>query len=111
MKSKEANKNNTKFQWNKDLFLGKKIKKIDKLLEEISKRWEGEIQINKITNEKENITTNTEKIQGITRTNFKNLYSYILKILKKMHNFLDTGHLPMLYQDQINNSNWPATSS
>ena len=87
-----------------------KNERIDKLLQEITKKWKGEIQINKITDGKESIT-DSEKIQGITRTYFQNLYSHILKIRKEMHNFLDTGHLPMLYQDQKNNSNRPETSS
>jgi hypothetical protein len=40
-------------------------------------------QISKIRNEKGDITTNTEEIQGIIRDFFENLYSNKLKILKK----------------------------
>jgi hypothetical protein len=37
-------------------------------------------QINKIRNEKGEITTNTKEIQGIIRDYFENLYSNKLKI-------------------------------
>jgi hypothetical protein len=47
-------------------------------------------QISKIRNVKEEITTNTKKIQGIIRDYFENLYSNKLENLKEMERFLDT---------------------
>jgi hypothetical protein len=42
-----------------------KINKIDKLLANLTKKRREKIQINKIRNAKEKITTNTKEIQGI----------------------------------------------
>ena len=52
-----------------------KINKIDKPLSKLTKRQRENIQINKIRNEKGDITTDTEEIQRIIRSYFKNLYS------------------------------------
>jgi hypothetical protein len=51
-------------------------------------------QINKIRNEKEEITTNNKEIQGIIRDFFENLYSNQLENLKEMNKFLDTYDHP-----------------
>jgi hypothetical protein len=58
-----------------------KIKKIDKPLVKLSKRQKDNIQINKIRNEKGDMTTDKEKIQRITWSYFKNLYSTTLENL------------------------------
>jgi hypothetical protein len=47
-------------------------------------------QINKIRNEKTDITTITKEIHGITRDYFENLYSNKLENLEKIDKFLDT---------------------
>lgn len=48
------------------------------------------IQINKITNERKDIKTNTNKVQSIIASFFKNLYFNKLKNLeKKIATFLD----------------------
>jgi hypothetical protein len=47
-------------------------------------------QISKIRNVKGEITTNTMKIQGITRDYFENLYSNKLENHEEMSKFLDT---------------------
>jgi hypothetical protein len=49
------------------------INKIDKPLAKLIKRHRGSIQINKIRNEKGNITTEIEKNQNIIRSYFKSL--------------------------------------
>ena len=61
------------------------------------------MQINKIRNEKGDITTNTEEIQRIIRPYFENLYSTKFENLKEMDNFLDRYHLPKLNHEQISN--------
>jgi hypothetical protein len=58
-----------------------KIKKIDKPLVKLSKRQKDNIQINKIRNEKGDMTTDKEKIQRITWSYFKNLYYTTLENL------------------------------
>jgi hypothetical protein len=47
-------------------------------------------QINKIRNEKGEITANTKEIQGIIRDYFENLYSNKLEKLEEMDTFLWT---------------------
>ena len=61
------------------------------------------MQINKIRNKKRNITTDTEDIQRLVRTYFKNLYPTKLENLKEMDNFLDRYHIPKLNHNQTNN--------
>ena len=71
-----------------------KIKIIDKPLSKLTKRQREDIQINKIRNEKGDITTDMEEIQRIIRSYFKNLNCTKLENLKEMDNFLDKYHLP-----------------
>jgi hypothetical protein len=52
-----------------------KINKIDKPLAGLTREQRDSIQINKIRNEKRNITTETEEIQKIIRSYYKSLYS------------------------------------
>lgn len=49
--------------------------------------------------------TDTEEIQRLIRSYFKNLYSTKLENLKEMNIFLDRFHLPKSNQDQIKNLN------
>ena len=66
-----------------------KINKIDRPLARLTKGQRGSIQINKIRNEKGDITTETEEIQKIIRSYYKSLYSTQLENLEEMENFLD----------------------
>ena len=52
-----------------------RINKIDKPLAKLTKGPRGSIQINKIRNEKGDITTEMEEIQKIIRSYYKSLYS------------------------------------
>ena len=69
MKKTIANINETK-RW-----FFKKIKKIDKPLARLIKKKRERMQINKIRNEKGEITTNTAEIQRIIRDYYKQLYA------------------------------------
>jgi hypothetical protein len=79
MRNKVSNKrvNNTK-----SLFF-EKINIIDKLLTKLTKRPRENIHINTTRNETWDITTDTEEIQSIIGSYFKNLYCTKLENLKK----------------------------
>jgi hypothetical protein len=64
------------------------------------------ILINKIKNDKGDITTEPEEIH-IIRSYYKRLYSTKLENLDEMNNFLDRYQVPKLNQDQINYLNSP----
>jgi hypothetical protein len=66
-----------------------KINKIDKHLARLTRGHRDSILINKIRNEKGDITTNPEEIQNINRSYYKRLYSTKLENLDEMDNFLD----------------------
>jgi hypothetical protein len=66
-----------------------KINKIDKPLARLTRRHRDSILINKIRNEKGDITTDTEEIQNIIKSYYKRLYSKKLENLGEMNNFLD----------------------
>jgi hypothetical protein len=82
-----------------------KINKIDKSLVRLTKGHRDSILINKIRNEKGDITTESEKIQKVIRPYYKSLYSTKMENMKKMDNFLDRYQVPKLNQDQINYPN------
>ena len=85
----------------------KKINKIDKPLARISRGHRESILINKIRNEKGDITTDPEEIQNTIRSFYKRAYSTKLENLDKMAKFLDRYQVPKLNQDQINDLNSP----
>jgi RNA-binding protein YlmH len=74
---------------------------IDKPVSQITKRKMEKMQINKIRDEKGDITTNTNVIQSIIREYFENLYSNKLEKLNKMNKFLDVCDLSNLNQETI----------
>jgi hypothetical protein len=84
-----------------------KINKIDKPLGRFTREYRDSILINKIRNEKGDITTEPEEIQNIIRPYYKRLYSTKLENLDEMDTFLDRYQVPKLNQDQINNQNSP----
>jgi hypothetical protein len=84
-----------------------KINKIDKPLARLTRRNRDSILINKIRNEKENITTDPEEIQNTIRSFYKRLYSTKLENLDEMDKFLDRYQVPKLNQDQVNDLNSP----
>jgi CRISPR/Cas system-associated endoribonuclease Cas2 len=67
----------------------KKINKIDKPLARLTRGHRDSILINKIRNEKGDITTEHEEIQKIIRTYYRRLYSTKLENQDEMDNFLE----------------------
>jgi hypothetical protein len=86
-----------------------KINKIDKPSANMTKWRREKTQINKIRNEKGDITINTNEIQKIIREYFENLYSSKLDNLDEMDKFLDAYNQPKLNQEDIKHLNSPIT--
>jgi hypothetical protein len=73
-----------------------KINMTDKLLARVTRGHRDSILINKIRNEKEDITTEPEEIQNIIRSYYKRLYSTKLENLDEIDKFLDRYQAPKL---------------
>jgi hypothetical protein len=76
-----------------------KINKIDKPLARLTRGHRESIHINKIRNEKGDITTNPEEIQNTIRFFYKRVYSTKLENLDEMDKFIDKYQVPKLNQD------------
>ena len=72
----------------------KKINKIDKPFIRLIKKKRERTQINKIRNEKGEVTTDTTEIQRIIRQ-LKQLYANKMDNLEEMENFLESYNLPI----------------
>jgi hypothetical protein len=70
-------------------WFSEKVNKIDKPLANMTKQRREKTQINKIRDEKWDITTNTKEIQRIIREYFENLYSSKLKNQDEIDKHLD----------------------
>ena len=88
-----------------------KINKIDKPLARLIKKKRERTQINKVRNEKEEVTTDTTEIQRIIREYYKQLYVNKMDNLEEMDKFLERYNLPRLNQEEIENMNRPITST
>ena len=86
-----------------------RINKIDKPLASLIKKKREKTQINKIMNEKGEITTNTKEIQTILKTYYEQLYANKLGNLEETDAFLESHKLPKLEQEEIENLNRPIT--
>jgi hypothetical protein len=84
--------------------------KIDKPLAKLTTGKRDSILINKIRNEKGDITTESEEIQKNHQILLQTLYSTKLETLDEMDNFLDRYHVSELNQDHINNLNIPIST-
>jgi hypothetical protein len=84
-----------------------KINKIVKPLARLTRGHRDSILINKIRNEKRDITTDPEETQNTIRSLNKRLYSTKLENLEEMDKFLDIYQVPKLNQDQVNDLNSP----
>ena len=80
----------------------KKINKIDKPLTRLIKKKRERTQINKIRNEKREITTDTKAIQRIVRK-YEQLYGNKLDNLDEINKFLETYNLPKINQGESEN--------
>ena len=93
------------------IWLFEKINKIDKpLARPINKKREKN-QINKIRNEKGEITTGNAEIQRIIKDYYEQLYCSKMDNLKEMDRFLEKLNLPRLNQEEIEIMDNPITSS
>ena len=88
-----------------------KINKIDKLLARLIKKRKEKNQINKIRNEKGEITTDNAEIQRIIRHYYEQLYGNKIDNLEEMDRFLEKFNLPRLNQEEIEIMNNPITST
>ena len=87
-----------------------KINKIDKPLARLIKKKREKTQMNRIRNEKGEITTDTAEIQRIMRDYYKQLYANKMDNLEEMDKFLEMHNLLRLNQEEIENMNRPITA-
>ena len=66
-------------------------------------------QINKIRNERGEITTDTTEIQRIVRNYYEQLYAKKFENLGEMDTFLEKYNLPQLNEEEAENLNRPIT--
>ena len=88
-----------------------KINKIDKPLARLIKIKREKNQINKIRNEKGEVTTDNAEIQRIIRDYYEQLYGNKMDNLEEMDRLLEKFNLPRLKQEEIEIMNNPITSS
>ena len=88
-----------------------KIYKIDKTLARLLKQKRERTQINKIRNEKGEVTTDITEIQRLIRDCSTQLYANKMENLEEMDKFLEKYNLPRLNQDEIEKMNRPITST
>ena len=88
-----------------------KINKIDKPLARLIKKKREKTQINRIRNEKGEVTTDTAEIQRIMRDYYRQLSANKMDNLEEMDKFLEMHNLLRLNQEEIENMNRPITST
>ena len=86
-----------------------KINKIDKPLTRLIKKKRERTQINKIRNEKGEVTMDIAEIQRIIRDYYMQLYANKVKNLEEMEK-VEKYNLPRLHQDEIEKMKGPITS-
>ena len=84
-------------------WLLEKINKIDKPLARLIKKKREKNQINKLRNEKGEVTTDNAKIQRIIRDYYEQLYGNKTDNLEEMDRSLEKFTLPRLNQEEIPN--------
>ena len=88
-----------------------KVNKIDKPLARLIKEKRERTRINKIRNEKRDVTADTAEIQSILREYYKQLYANKMDNLEEMDKFIERYNLPRLNHEEIENMNRPITSN
>ena len=88
-----------------------KINKDNKPLARFIKEKREKNQINKIRNEKGEVTTDNAEVQRIMRDNYKQLYGNKMGNLEEMDRFLVKFNLPRLNQEEIEILSNPITST
>ena len=88
-----------------------KINKINKPLARLIKKKREKNQINKIRNEKGEVTTDNAEIQRIIRDYYEQLYDNKMDNLEEVDRFLEKFNLPRLNQEEIEIMNNPITST
>ena len=78
-----------------------KINRIDKHLARLIKNKREKNQINKIRNEKGEVTMDNVEIQSIVKNYYEQLYGYKMDNLEEMNRFLEKFNLPRLNQEEI----------
>ena len=110
MNEKEMKETIAKISKTKSWFF-EKINRIDKPLGQLIKKKREKTQINRIRNEKEEVTTDTAEIQRIMRDYYKQLHANKMDNLEDMNKFLEKHNLLRLNQEEIENINRPITST
>ena len=88
-----------------------KINKMDKPLARFIKKKREKNQINKIRNEKGEVTTDNAEIQRIIRDYYEQLYGNKIDNLEEMERFLEKFNLLRLNQEEIEIMHNPITST
>ena len=88
-----------------------KINKIDKPLARLIKKKREKNQINKIRNEKGQVTTDNAEVKSIIREYYEQLYGNKMDNLEEMDRFLDKFNLQRLNQEEIEIMNNPITGT
>ena len=88
-----------------------KINKIDKPLARLIKKKRETNQINKIGNEKGEVTTDNTEIQRTIGDYYKQLHGNKMDNLEEMDRFLEKSNLPRLNQEEMEIMNIPITST
>ena len=88
-----------------------KINKTDKPLARLIKKKREKTKINRIRNDKAEVTTDTAEVQRIMRDYYKQLYANKMDNLEEMDKFLKKHNLPRLNQEEIENMNGQITST
>ena len=99
-----------KINKNKSWFFGK-INKIGKRLARLIKKKREKTLINRIRNEKGEVTTDTEEIQTIMTDYYKQLYVNQMDNLEEMDKFIEKHNLLIPNQEEIENINRPIRSN
>jgi len=107
---REMKKNTIKINKTKIWFF-EKINKIDKPLARLITIKREKNQINKIRNEKGEVTTDNAEIKRIIRDYYEQLYGNKMDNLKEMDRFLEKFHILRLNQEETEIINNPITST